>query len=104
MPAHTPAPDRRNHVTRWREQSPLSMGAFARSIGVAPSTFTRWVQDEDLVAPTFVELTPAPTPAPRTRPFVVGVVRDDLSDLRLVFDAPPPTAWLGALLRDLTSC
>jgi len=93
MARHTPITERHRLISQWR-QSPhhQPMSAFARSIGVPPSTFARWAREvpEDLSPSAFVELTPVEVPEVGSQDFSLRLEGSGQVDVQLLFEAPPP--------------
>ncbi len=105
MPQHTPVAEQQRLVARWR-RSQQSMSAFARSVGVAPSTFSRWIHrttpESTAVTPTpsFIEVSPVSAPAS----FSVQLELQGQSALELTFEAPPAPTWFAMVLREVMAC
>lgn len=104
MAQHTPISEQRRLVASWR-RSDLSIAGFAKSVGIAESTFGRWTRKhaETAVVPTtpeFIEIAAAPVPEPVA---VQLQVQGSLAVL-LTFDALPDATWLGTVVREVTAC
>lgn len=104
MARHTPIFEQRRLVASWRG-SDLSITGFARSVGIAQSTFWGWTRKhaETAVVPTtpeFIEIAPSPAPVP----VVVQLQVQGAPAVLLTFDALPDATWLGTVVREVTAC
>lgn len=101
MGQHTPIDQQRRLVSTWR-RSNLSKAAFARAHRIRNATFLTWVTrhppdtEEPPATPHFIQVSVAPPPS--------GAFPLSIGPHELRFDAPPPVAWLAALVRELASC
>ena len=104
MAQQTPISEQRRLVASWR-RSDLSLTGFARSAGIAPSTFWRWTRkhaDTAVVplAPEFVELTAAAAP----EPVALQLRVEGSPAVLLTFDVLPDATWLGTVVREVAAC
>lgn len=116
MSKPTPVAERRRLVACWRSAHPRpSMTAFARSIGVAQSTFWRWTRDfaDDTPADggilaepaaAFVELATLELASPGGEGLSLRLEGSAGISAILDFDVPPPASWLGEVLNQALSC
>ena len=109
MNQHTPIAEQQRLVSQWRN-SHRSISAYAQSIGIPESTFSTWTRkyrpEVTAVAraPSFIEVTPAPTPAPGQAPLSVRVALKGRPGLEVTFDVLPEPMWFATVLREVTRC
>lgn len=100
----TPISEQRRLVASWR-RSGLSVTGFARSVGIAQSTFWRWTRKHAETAvvpatPGFIEIAPAPEP----EPVAVQLQVQGSPAVLLTFEGLPDATWLGTMVREVTAC